>query len=71
MDLYLIGLTLTTLGEVLLAMMILVVHYKIKQEKKIDKYVIREITHEEFLGVISICLIIVGYLLQVMANQTI
>lgn len=65
MDLRIIGLTLSTIGEVVLAMTILIVHYKIKKEKKIDRFVLNEITHEEFFGVISICLIIVGYLLQI------
>ena len=60
-----LGLALSTIGELILAITVLTVHYKVKKEHKIDQYVINEITHEEIAGVISISLIIIGFVLQV------
>lgn len=60
-----LGLTLSTIGEIVLAGTVLVVHTKLKQERKIDQYVINEITLEQFLGTTSILLIILGYLIQI------
>lgn len=61
---HVIGLSLTTLGEIILAGSVISVHLRLKQEHRIDKYVINEITSEEIAGGISILLILVGYLLQ-------
>lgn len=65
MNQYALGLTLSTLGEIILGTTILLVHTRLKREHKVDKQVIREITHEQALGLFAICLIIVGYLIQV------
>lgn len=60
-----LGLTMSTLGEILLAGTVLMVHHKIKKEHKIDQFVIKEITLEQLLGTSSIILMIAGYFLQI------
>lgn len=59
-----IGLTLSTIGEVLLGTMVLMVHHKLKTHKNVDDKVAKEITHEELIGRIAILLIVIGYFLQ-------
>jgi hypothetical protein len=66
----LIGLTLSTIGEVILAGTVLSVHWRLKKAHKIDKYVIKEITLEEFFGATAVILIIFGYFLQIRFFQS-
>ena len=65
MTLEILGLSLSTAGEVIRAITILTVHHKVKKHHKIDKHVQTQIGREEFFGSLSIFLIIFGYLLQV------
>jgi hypothetical protein len=60
------GLTLGVLGKALLAISVIMVHGKIVHEHKIDGLVIKEMKHEKNLAIISIILILLGYLLEVM-----
>ena len=59
-----LGLTLSTIGEILLAITVLFVHHQVKREKKIDSVILKDITYEEIFGSLSILLIIIGYLIQ-------
>jgi len=59
-----IGLTLDTLGKVLLGFTVLMVHWHVSKEHKIDKDVLRSMRQERILGIFGILLIVVGYILQ-------
>ncbi|HCC23025.1 TPA: hypothetical protein DF272_02490 [Candidatus Falkowbacteria bacterium] len=67
MDLSTIGFTLQTLGEVIIALTVLSVHRRLRHERKIDKKVSESVETEQIFGVMSIILIIVGFILQVYA----
>jgi uncharacterized membrane protein YidH (DUF202 family) len=60
-----LGLTLRTLGEVIIGLSIIRVHIRIMQEHKLDKKVYRSIHKEKFWAVVGVALIIVGYFLEV------
>ena len=60
----LIGLTFSTAGELLLAVTVLTVHHKVKKEHHIDAKVEKEISFEQWIGVLAIIFIILGYVLQ-------
>jgi predicted HTH domain antitoxin len=60
-----IALTLDFTGKILLGIMALMVHWKIKQDKRIDKEVIKEIKIELTLGSIAILLFIIEYWIRI------
>jgi len=51
-------------GKVLVAIMAILVHMKIRKAHKIDTEVIKEIYLEELMGVVGILLIVTGYILK-------
>jgi uncharacterized membrane protein YidH (DUF202 family) len=59
------GLTLQTIGELIIGLSIVRVHVRIMQEHKLDKKVYRSIKREKFWAIIGIVLIIIGYTLKV------
>ncbi len=61
-----IGLTLDTLGKILLGLTVLSVHKHVIKEHKIDADVLLSMKREQFLGSLGILLIIVGYVLQLL-----
>lgn len=61
-----IGLTLDTLGKVILGITVLMVHWRILEERKIDIDVLRAMRREQILGILAILLIIIGYILQLL-----
>ncbi|HDY73129.1 MAG TPA: hypothetical protein ENH86_00975 [Candidatus Jorgensenbacteria bacterium] len=61
-----IGLTLDTLGKVLLGITVLMVHWHVLKEHKIDADVLRTMKREQALGASAILLIIIGYVLQLL-----
>lgn len=61
MNLLFWGLTLGTLGKVLVAVGILRVHYVMAMEKSIDEIVIRSFRLEKILTIVGILLILIGY----------
>ena len=65
MDSLILGLTIKTIGEVIIGISIIRVHNKIMQEHKLDRKVYRSIRNEKFWGLIGVILIIAGYLLEV------
>ena len=62
---YLIGFTLHTIGEIFIALTVLLVHHQVLHEKKIDMKVIRGMGIEQKLGIIGVLCIVIGYFLQV------
>lgn len=67
MNLFTIGLTLDTLGKVLLGITVLMVHWHILKEHKVDGDVLRTMKKEQVLGKAGIFFIIVGYVLQLLS----
>jgi len=59
-----IGFTLQTLGEVLVALTVLFVHQRVIKEHKIDEKVFLDIKKERVIGTLGIIFIITGYFLQ-------
>lgn len=59
-----LGLTLTTIGEVLIGLTVLYVHHKILEEHKLDKKVFAGIRTEQWSGLLGIALIISGYIIR-------
>lgn len=59
-----IGLSIHTVGEVLVGYTALAVHYRVFKKHKIDRSIITEMHHEQFLGAIGITLIFVGYAME-------
>lgn len=64
MNWFIIGLTLDTLGKILLGITVLMVHKYVLKEHKIDTDVLLAMKSEQILGILAIFLIIVGSLLQ-------
>ena len=64
-DLIFIGLTLTTIGEILLGVAVLLVHQKVRHDHGIDGPVLKEIKREKNITILAIILIIIGYILQI------
>ena len=62
-----IGLTLELIGTLLLAVMVILVHLKLKKEKHLDVAVFNEISLEKKLGLVSILLLIIGFGLQIIS----
>lgn len=59
-----LGLTLDTLGKILLGVSVIMVHKHIYQERQIDTDVLRAMKKEKIISIFSIFLIILGYFLQ-------
>jgi len=58
------GLTIGTLGKLLVAYAALAVHHRFLNEHKIDRSVFKTMKIESRWGVVGIALIIVGYFLE-------
>lgn len=65
MNFLLWGLTLGTLGKVILGAAVLRVHTHILREHKIDNIVLKSIKKEQFVTLLGLTLIVVGYVLEV------
>ena len=61
-----IGFVLTTIGEILLGTMVLIIHWHILKEHRIDADVLKQMKQEQLLGVLAIISIVIGFLLQVL-----
>lgn len=59
-----LGITLTTIGEVLIGVTVLYVHHKILEERKLDKKVFVGIRKEQWGGVLGVILILAGYIIR-------
>ncbi|OGF32245.1 hypothetical protein A2533_05035 [Candidatus Falkowbacteria bacterium RIFOXYD2_FULL_35_9] len=60
-----LGMTLQTIGEVIIALMVMLVHHRMKVEKKIDIQVSRIMKSEQIIGLIAIAFMLAGFILQV------
>lgn len=59
------GLTISTLGKVILGITVIRVHTRISQEHAVDDAVIDEINKERLLSILGIVAIIVGYIMEI------
>lgn len=59
-----IGLMLDTLGKMMLGITVLIIHWHVSKEHKIDVNVMRAMKRERILGVLGILLIISGSILM-------
>ena len=59
-----IGNTVKTLGELMIAYTVIAVHQRVWKEHKIDKAVFTEMERERKVGIIGMVLIIVGFFLE-------
>lgn len=66
MNWFSIGLTLDTIGKILLGITVLMVHRNILREHKVDVDVLRGMKKEQTLGTLGILLIVAGYILQLL-----
>lgn len=64
MSIITLGLTLSTLGKVILGIAILMVHDKMEEQHRIDKVVIQMMHKERGLTYCALGLIIIGYILE-------
>ncbi len=60
-----LGLTLTTVGEVLIGLTVLFVHHRILKEHKLDKRVFAGIQMEQWAGLLGIVLVVSGYIIRI------
>jgi hypothetical protein len=65
MNLLLLGLTLGTLGKIVLGVAVLRVHIIIMKEHKIDTAVLKLMKTEQIVTILGLFLIVLGYLLEV------
>jgi hypothetical protein len=66
MNLLLWGLTLGTIGKLILGIAVLRVHIRIFEEHKIDGVVLRAIKKEHYLTLLGLGLIILGFIFEVL-----
>lgn len=70
MSLLLWGLTLGTIGKILLGVTVLLVHTRISEEHKIDQVVLKSLRRERILGIAGIFLMLIGYVLEMLFYTT-
>lgn len=58
------GLTLNTIGTILIAYTALRVHDRVSKNHKIDRGVLKEMRKEKFIGISGIIFIVIGYIIQ-------
>jgi uncharacterized membrane protein YidH (DUF202 family) len=59
------GLTIGTIGKVLLAVGVIIAHSGIVKEQRIDSEVLRSFKIEHTITIIGVILIVVGYILEI------
>ncbi|MBI2233291.1 MAG: hypothetical protein HYU56_05190 [Candidatus Aenigmarchaeota archaeon] len=65
MSLEFIALTIEIIGELLIAVSVLLVHGRVSSEKKIDKHAFREMKKEKYIVIAGIALILASYFLRI------
>ncbi|MCA9485247.1 MAG: hypothetical protein KC506_00180 [Nanoarchaeota archaeon] len=64
MDVELAAFTFDFIGKILIAITAVMVHTRIRKEKRIDKRVLKEMRWEEMLGILGIVFMTIGYFLH-------
>lgn len=65
MNLLFWGLTIGTVGKVLLGAGVLIVHHKMAQERSIDNLVIKNFRMEFVLTMVGVLMIVSGYIMEI------
>lgn len=66
MNLLLWGITLGTVGKLILGIAVLRVHIRMLEEHSFDGVVLRAIRREHYLTILGLALIVLGYLFEIM-----
>ena len=61
----LLGHTLDVIGKVMISYTAIAVHNRVRRQHKVDEVVFRQMRREQFVGILGIILIILGYLLEI------
>lgn len=69
MNLLLWGITLGTVGKLVLGIAVLRVHIRMFQEHKIDGIVLQAIKREHYFTILGLGLIVLGYILEIWFYQ--
>ena len=59
---YLAAIVFDFIGKFLLALLVILVHNRVRKEGRIDKKVLKEMKLEKFVGSISMILLILGFI---------
>lgn len=59
------GLTLGTIGKVMLALAVLHMHHTLVREHRVDKFVILSYKQERIVTFVGVLLIVIGYVLEI------
>lgn len=59
-----IGFTFDVIGKIMVAFTAIMVHHRVWKEHEISSRVFTEMRREQFIGVIGITFIVIGYVLQ-------
>jgi hypothetical protein len=65
MNLLFWGITLGTLGKVMVAIAVIFAHHKLAEERKVDKKVIQSFQNEKIVTILGLILILLGYAMEV------
>ena len=65
MNLLLLGITLGTIGKLVIGIAVLRVHIYILREHKIDAVVLKALTREQYITVFGLFLIVLGFLCEI------
>ncbi len=66
MNLLLWGLTIGTVGKLVLGIAVLRVHVYILREHKIDNVVLRALKREQYVTIFGLALIVIGFFLEIL-----
>lgn len=56
-------------GKLLIAITVLLVHKRVRTEKRIDKRVLKEMKAEQAMGIVGIVLLTGGFILNLIVNS--
>lgn len=59
-----IGYFINILGEIMVGFTAIMVHHRVWKEHKIDEKVFVEMKREQYVGIVGIVLIVIGFVLQ-------
>ena len=63
-DIELLSIVLTYMGEILLGLAVIIVHSRIRRERKIDLAVLHELNIDRVLTFVAITILSLGFILQ-------
>ncbi|PIP62201.1 hypothetical protein COW99_00015 [Candidatus Roizmanbacteria bacterium CG22_combo_CG10-13_8_21_14_all_38_20] len=60
--------TLQVAGEIIIGITAIMVHRRVWKEHKINNRVYNEMKREQFIGIVGIVLLIIGYLIKILGK---